>query len=100
MRKTVPEIQDLDVPAKRREFRNDAAVIGTPAGRCRKITRDRKHNRLHHNGASYQARAVGDSDTVTRMALSSRPSRPSALLRAASASSLNTNLVRNSVVVL
>src|SRR4051794_29795107 len=100
MRKAVAEIQDLDVPAKRRELRNDAPVIGIATGRCGEIARHRKHHRLHHNGASYHARAVGDSETVTRMALSSRPSRPSASPRAASASMSNTYRVRNSVVVL
>ena len=55
------------------------------AARNGKLARHGEHDLPHHNGASYQARATGDSATVTRIDLSSRPSRPSLPLRAASA---------------
>ena len=67
----------------RPQLGDHAPVIGIAAGWCRKIARDREHGRLHHNGASYQARATGDSAIVTRMEASSRPSRPSLPSRAA-----------------
>src|SRR6185503_3613394 len=58
-----------------------------------------KHHLLHRNGASYQARALGDSATVTRIDDSSLPGRPRPPERAASANRSWTYLVRNSVVV-
>ena len=98
-RKTVAEPRRR--PASRAlQFRDDAPIIGVAAGRRREIARHREGEPLHHNGASYQARATCDSEMVTRIALSSRPSRPSLPARAASASWSKMCLVRNSVVVL
>ena len=83
------------------KLRDDAPVIGVAAGRCREIAGHREHDLLHHNGASYQARADGDSATVTRIAasLASRRGRARRRARPRRAAS-NTYLVRNSVVVL
>ena len=75
-------------------------VIGIAAGRGGEVARHRERDASHHNAASYQARATCDSDSVTRIALNSRPSRPSVPARAASASWSKMCLVRNSVVVL
>ena len=83
--KSVAEVDHRGPPAKRRKPFDDAAVIDVAAGRGRKLARHGEHDLPHHNGASYQARATGDSATVTRIDLSSRPSRPSLPLRAASA---------------
>ena len=85
MRKAVAEIDKVDGPAKPLEFADDAAIVGKTAGRGRKIARYRKRHALHHKGDSYQARATCDSDSVTRIAFSSRPSRPSFPARAESA---------------
>ena len=93
-RKTFTQCHDIDLPAERREFGDDASVISIAAGRGRKIARNRKGGPPHHNAASYQARATCDSEMVTRIALSSRPSRPSRSARAASASRSKTCLVR------
>src|ERR1700686_1409270 len=98
-RKPFTEIDNIDLPAELFEFRDYATIIGIAAGRVRKVARHREGETPHHKSASYQARATCDSDSVTRIALSSRPSRPSFPVRAASASRSNICLVRNSVGV-
>src|SRR4051794_2425824 len=86
MRKTLAEIDDIDHPTQLLDFRDHPAIVGIAAGRRGKVARHRKRNAPHHKGASYQARATGDSEIVTRIAFSSRPSRPSLPPRADSAS--------------
>ena len=85
MRKSVAKVDDLDAPIALRKLRDDAAVVGIAAGRGRKVARHGEGGLPYHNGASYQARASGDSATVTRIDLSSRPARPSLPARAAPA---------------
>ena len=84
--KALPDVEHLYVPARAAQLRDDAAVIGVAAGRCRKIARHHEHDLLHHNGASCQALAEGDSKTVMRIAAISWPSRPSLPARASAAS--------------
>src|SRR5262249_27377089 len=100
IRKSVAKVDDLDAPTERRELRDDPRVIGIAASWGRKVARPREGGLPHHSAASYQARASGDSATVTRIDLSSRPSRPSLPARAATASWSKRCLVKNSVVVL
>src|SRR4051812_23763810 len=83
--KTFTEVDHIDCPAEPLELADDAAVIDIAARWNRQIARHRERNPFHHKGASYQARATCDSDSVMRMALRSRPSRPSLPPRAASA---------------
>src|SRR5262245_22190653 len=83
--KSVAKLDDLDAPTDCRELRDDPPVIGIVAGWDRKVARHREGGLPYHNAASYQARASGDSATVTRIDLSSRPSRPSLPARAAPA---------------
>src|SRR5262249_4876394 len=78
---------------------NHAAVILVAPGRLIEAPRHRK-SYCRHNAPSYDARAVGDSATVTLMAPISRPLRPSSPFFTAAASSSKMCLVRNSVVVL
>src|SRR5438270_8131469 len=85
IRKTFTEVDHIDCPAEPLELADDAAVIDITARWSRKIARHRERNPSHHKGASYQARATCDSESVTRIALRSRPSRPSLPPRAASA---------------
>ncbi len=85
-RKLLAQRECARVPAERAKLGDDAPVVDIAAGRGFEVARHREHDLLHHNGASYQARAVGDSATVTRIAASSRPERPSAPVRAAAAS--------------
>src|SRR6476660_1156359 len=99
-RKTVAEIDDIDLPAEAAKLRDHPPVVGVTTGWNRQIARHREREAFHHRSASYQARAICDSESVTRIALSARPSRPSWPARAASASRSKTCLVRNSVVVL
>ena len=63
-RKALADVEHLHVPAGGAQLRDDAPVIGVAAGRCRKIARHHEHDLLHHNGASCQALAEGDSKTV------------------------------------
>ena len=84
--KALADVEHLHAPAQRPQLRDDAPVIGVAAGRGGEIARHHERSRLHHNGASYQALAEGDSRTVMRMAASSRPSRPSLPAFATSAS--------------
>src|SRR5204863_6301556 len=88
-RKTRPDIEDVDRPTEGAKFQNDHAVIGIATCGRRKVARNGKCDAFdlafHHKDASYQARAFGDSPTVTRMALSSGALRPSLPARAASA---------------
>ena len=67
------------------ELADHPPVVGITAGTRRKIAGHRERDASHHTGASYQARATCDSESLTRIALSSRPSRPRLLARAASA---------------
>ena len=97
--KAVAESQHTRVPAAVRQFGDDPPIVGIAAGRRGKVARHREHQ-FSHNGASYQARATGDSETVTRTEWRSLPSRPSLPERAACASRSYRYLVRNSVVVL
>src|SRR5262249_47492680 len=100
-RKLAAHVHHVGMPAEARKLGDHAAVVGVAAGRRIESTRDGEHEApLHHNGASYQARADGDSPMVMRSAAISRPSRPSLPPRTASASPSNTWRVRNSVVVL
>ncbi len=78
----VAEVEQIDLPAEIAEFGNHAPVVGVTAGRGRKIAGHGECETLHHKFASYQARATCDSEMVTRIALSSRPSRPSSPARA------------------
>src|SRR5262249_6892977 len=99
-RKALADIKHIHPPAEPWKLGDDAAVIGVAARRRRKVAGHRERDHIPHNGASYQAPADGDSATVTRMTLSSPPSRPSFPARAVSASLSYTYLVKNSVVVL
>ena len=83
--KSIAEIDDLRLPTEPRKLGDDPPVIGVAAGGGCKIAGDRKHHRFYHRGASYQARATGDSATATRTDLSARPSRPSLPARPAAA---------------
>src|SRR5450631_253627 len=97
---TATEVEQIDLPAEIAEFGNHAPVVGVTAGRGRKIAGHGECETFHHKFASYQARATWDSEMVTRIALSSRPSRPSSPARALLARLSKICLVRNSVVVL
>src|SRR5436190_2534793 len=99
-RKPAAEIDDVNLPANRCKLRDDTAVVTKTAGRCGKVARDGDDRFPHHNGASYEARANGDSAMVTRSAASSRPSRPNLPARAASATRSKMCRVKTSVVVL
>src|SRR4029077_1847981 len=99
-RKTVAKIDDIDPPAEATKLRDHPTVVGVTAGWDRQIARHREREAFHHRSASYQARAICDSESVPRIALRARPSRPSWPARAASASRSKICLVRNSVVVL
>ena len=76
--KPSPRLRHFGPPAERAQFRDHAPVIDIAAGRRIEVARDREDEvAFHHKGASYQARAFGDSPTVTRSAGISRGSRPS-----------------------
>src|SRR5580704_2109686 len=98
-RKALAEVDNIDVAAEPPQFRDHAPVIGVAAGRLVETAGHRKGER-YHSVASYQARAEGDSATVTRIVEMSRPSRPSPPLFTAAARPSKTCRVRNSVVVL
>src|SRR5262249_46985942 len=100
IRETVAKLDHTGSPTKRRKLRDDATIIGVAPGRGGKVAWHRKEGLLYHNEASYQARATGDSATVTLIDLSSRPSRPSLPARAAAAKCSKRCLVKNSLVVL
>src|SRR5262249_20209698 len=100
LRKALADIEHADAPAKLHQPADDAAVLGGATGRGGEVPGGRGRHPPHPNRAPDQARAVRDSAMVMRIALSSRPSRPSLPARAASASASKTCLVRNSVVVL
>ena len=85
-RKAVAEIDESRPASRAREARRRCA--GHRRSRRSGSSRSpgaAKTTRSHHKGASYQARATCDSEMVTRMALSSRPSRPRPPDRAAAA---------------
>src|SRR5215211_1080228 len=99
--KFAAEIENPRLPAEPLELGDHAPIVDIASGRRGKVSRNGENEVTHHhNGASYHARADGDSPMVTRIALISRPSRPSLPARTASASRSYTYLVRNSVVVL
>src|SRR5262249_47301974 len=98
-RKSVPQVDHVDLAAALPQSGNHAPVILIAAGRLIEASRHRKGHRCH-NAPSYHARAVGDSATVTRIASISRPSWPSSPFFTAATSPSKTCLVRNSVVVL
>ena len=78
VRKSLTEIEDFRPPAKFAQFGDHTPIIGIAAGRSVEIARHRENEiALHHKGASYHARAFGDSATVTRNAKISRGARPS-----------------------
>src|SRR4029077_4584858 len=100
-RKAFAQVQHLRAPAEPAQLRDHALVIGIAAGRSVEIARHRKHDiAFHQSRASYQARAFGDSPTVTRIAAMSRGLRPSLPALTASANWSNTQRVSHSVVVL
>ncbi len=77
-REAFAEIDDLRPPAKLAQLRDHALVVGIAAGRGIEIARHREDEiAFHQSGASYQARALGDSPTVTRRPEISRGARPS-----------------------
>src|ERR687893_703108 len=97
VRKPFAEIEHVDVPAETTQLGDDPRVIRIAAGRSVEAPRNREGDgRRHHTGASYQARAEGDSPIVTRTDAISRPLRPSSFARTASATLSNTCLVKNS----
>ncbi len=100
MRKTLAEVEYLRPPAKLTQFGDHAAIIGIAAGRRIEVARDRKDEITFHKGASYQARAFGNSPTVTRIAEISFAGRPSLFAFTAAANWSNTQRVSHSVVVL
>ena len=51
-RKSIAHRDDVDLPAERLQFRDDAPVVTVTAGRSRKIARHRKRGAIHHRGAS------------------------------------------------
>src|SRR5579872_4334943 len=81
-RKSLADVDKLDMPSQMPELGDDASVVGVAAGRGLKTSRHGEGGALHHKGASYCARATWDSESVTRMALSSRPLRPNSPARA------------------
>src|SRR5262249_38393991 len=87
-------------PLARLQFSDDAAIVGVASGQGRDVARDRPRYALGHSGASYQARATCDSETVTRIAARALPSRPSPPARAAWARQAWMWCARNSGVVL
>src|SRR5205085_10723884 len=100
-RKALAEIEHLRPPAEFAQLRNHTLVISITAGRGVEVARRGKDQiALHQSGASYQARAFGDSPTVTRIAEISRGARPSLPAFTASANWSNTQRVSHSVVVL
>src|SRR5262245_19772756 len=100
MRKTIAKVDHLRPPTQRRKLCDDAPIIPVAAGWCGEVARYREERVSYHRDASYQARATGDSATVTRIDLSALPSRPSLPARAAAARWSKRCLVKNSVVVL
>src|SRR5712691_7524861 len=97
----IAEIENVRMPAQAAELGDHAPVVGVTSGRRVEVAWNRKDKAsAHHTGASYHARADGDSAIVTRIAAISRPSRPSLPARTCSAIWSNTCRVRNSVVVL
>jgi len=89
-RKIVTKVNDVDRKSEPTELRDHAAIVNIASGRGIEVTGHGEYNSLHHSVASYQARARCDSETVTRIAASSRPSRPSSPARAAAARRSNT----------
>src|SRR5262245_2682749 len=69
-RKAVAEIDDIDLPAEAAKLCDHAPVIGITAGWGGQIARHREREAPHHRFASYQARAICDSETAMRIALS------------------------------
>src|SRR3954452_16597307 len=101
MRKAFAKIDNLRTPAEFAQFRDHALVIGVAAGRSIEIARYCENEiAFHQSGASYQARAFGDSPTVTRNAETSGGVRPSLFAVTAAANCSNTQCVSHSVVVL
>src|SRR5215470_14348038 len=84
--KSIAQPNDIDLPAETTKLRDHASVIGIATGRGCEIARHGECQALYHRSALYQARAKCDSESVTRIALSSRPGRPSSPARAALAS--------------
>ena len=82
--KSFAKIDKVDLPADPREFGDDPLVVCVTAGRRVQIARHGEGRAFHHKGASYCARATCDSESVTRIDLSSRPARPSSPARAGS----------------
>src|SRR5689334_13245124 len=101
MGKPFAQIQHLRPPAELSQFRDHAFVVSIAAGRSVEIARHRKYEvAFHQSGASYQARAFGDSPTVTRIAVISFGARPSLFAFTAAANWSKTQRVSHSVVVL
>src|SRR5262245_2692572 len=85
-RKSIAELHDLDLPAEPVKLPYHPPTICVAASRPVEITGNRDRDGPHHKGASYQARATCDSERVTRIDVSSRPSRPNLPARVASTS--------------
>src|SRR4029079_18204672 len=101
MRESFAQVQDLRPPTQFAQFRNHALVVSIAAGRRVEVARHRENEvAFHQSGASYQARALGDSPTVTRIAVISFGARPSLFAFTAAANWSNTQRVSHSVVVL
>src|SRR5215208_2975386 len=99
--KTLAQIEQFGTPTEFAQFRDHALVISITAGRSIEIARHRENEvAFHQSGASYHARALGDSPTVTRIAAISFGERPSLLAFTAAANWSNTHRVSHSVVVL
>src|SRR5579862_5021660 len=99
-RESFTKIDKGNLPTDSLELGDDAFVVSVAAGRRVQIARHGEARMSHHKGASYCARATCDSESVTRIDLSSRPARPSSPARAGFASPSKICLLRNSVVVL
>src|SRR5262249_1030363 len=85
-RKAIAELYDFDLPAEPLKLSNHPAIVCVAASRAAEIPGNRDRNGPYHKGASYQARATCDSERVTRIDVSSRPSRPNLPARVASES--------------
>src|SRR5262245_31319434 len=85
-RKSIAKLHDFDLPAETVKLPNHSAIICVAASRAVEITGNRDRDGPHHKGASYQARATCDSERVTRIDVSSRPSRPNLPARVATTS--------------
>src|SRR5438067_2427915 len=97
---SLAQVQRSNLPAELFKFGDNTAIVDVTAGWRSNITRHRECDRPHRKLPSYQARAMCDSEIVTRSACNSFSLRPNNSEWTASASRSKIYLVKNSVVVL